>query len=84
MKTNRRHSKPARDDAVDDIRKTVCNLGLSNAEIYHNTYLSRGTIQKLLEARVGKPRTRYPSHMTLKGVAAAAGFEYRLVRRDED
>lgn len=76
--------KPARDNAVDEIRAAVRGLGLSNAEIYHNTYLSRSTITKLLEARPGKKRTRYPTFMTLKGVAAAGGMEYRLVRKETD
>lgn len=83
-KRRKYHSKPVRDEAVDEIRKAVRSLGLSNAEIYHNTYLSRGTISKLLEWRPGKKRTRYPSFMTLKGVAAASGMRYKLVKDDEE
>lgn len=70
--------KPARDSAVDEIRTVIQGLGLTNAEIYHNTYLSRGTIAKLLETRPGRKRTIYPTFMTLKGVAAAGGMEYVL------
>lgn len=77
-KKSRSNLKPAKDSAVDEIRAAVRGLGLSNAEIYHNTYLSRSTIAKLLEIRPGKKRTRYPTFMTLKGVAAAGGMEYRL------
>lgn len=76
-------TKPLRDTEVDNIRQAVRALGLSNAEIYHNTYLSRGTIAKLLEWRPGKKRTKYPAFMTLKGVAAAGGMEYRLVKKEE-
>jgi len=76
--------KPLRDAEVDNIRKAIRSLDLTNAEIYHNTYLSRGTITKLLEARPGKKRTKYPTFMTLKGVAAAGGMEYRLVKREEE
>jgi len=76
-------SKPVRDVEVDNIRQTVRRVGLTNAEVYNNTYLSRGTISKLLEWRPGKRRTRYPTFMTLKGVAAAMGKEYKLVDKKE-
>ena len=78
-----RKTKPLRDTEVDNIRATIRGLGMSNAEIYHNTYLSRGTIAKLLEWRPGKKRTKYPAFMTLKGVAAAGGLEYRLVKKED-
>jgi hypothetical protein len=76
--------KPTRDNAVDEIREAVKALGLTPAEIYHSTYLSRGTISKLLESRSGKKRTRYPTFMTLKGVAAAGGMRYKLIREEGD
>lgn len=82
-KPNSHKIKPTRDDAVDEIRKAIRSLGLDNATIYHQTYLSRGTISKLLEVRPGKKRTRYPTFMTLKGVAAAGEMEYRLVKKEE-
>lgn len=81
---SRRRVKPLRDVGVDEIRAAIRNTGMSNADIYHNTYLSRGTISKLLEWRPGKSRTRYPTFMTMKGVAAAGNMEYRLVKREDD
>lgn len=76
--------KPAKDSAVDEIRAAIRGLGLNNAEIYRNTYLSRGTITKLLEIRPGRKRTKYPTFMTLKGVAAAGGMKYKLIREEDD
>ena len=69
-----RPKKPKRDP---DVAKLVAQTdGYSNADIYHNTFLCRGTISKL---RGGK--TRRPSHMTMIGVAAAVGLEWRLVKK---
>jgi len=69
-----RYKKPARDADIDVlISKT---MPLSNAEIYHNTYLCRSTI-----ANLRRCRTRYPTHMTMVGVAAAVGLEWRLVKK---
>ena len=74
-KLNGHFEKPKRDTEVDRLAKAV-NF-LTPAQIYHKTWLSRGTIHRLT-----RRQTRYPSHMTLKGIAAAAGLEYRLVKKD--
>lgn len=73
-----RPEKPKRDSDIDALIAWTSHL--TNAEIYHNTYLSRSTINKLRERRPGKPRTRYPTHMTMQGVARAAGFIYKLTK----
>ena len=73
-----RPPKPKRDTDIDQLVRAT--LHLSNADIYHNTYLSRSTINKLRERRVGKHRTRYPTHMTMTGIAAAAGLRYKLTK----
>lgn len=70
--------KPEYDDDIDNLLYVIRNL--SNAQIFHNSFLSRGTIAKLRHPDLRK-RTRKPQHMTMRGTAAAAGFEYRLVRR---
>jgi hypothetical protein len=72
------HQKPKRDSDIDVLNSAVS--GFSNAEIYNNGYLSRGTIAKLRERRTGKKRTRYPSHMTMVGVAAACGMKWKLTK----
>ena len=79
--TNGHHrlTKPKRDMDIDSLRAMVRERGLSSAQVYHKTYLSRSTVAKLLENRHGKKRTRYPSHITMQGVARAAGHSYRLV-----
>jgi hypothetical protein len=69
-----RPKKPKRDN---DIEKLVAQTdSYSNADIYNKTFLCRGTIARL---RSGK--TRYPNHMTMVGVAAAVGLEWRLVKK---
>jgi len=70
----KRPKKPARDS---DIEKLVSQTdGYANADIYHRTFLCRGTI-----ANLRKGKTRYPTHMTMVGVAAAVGLEWRLVKK---
>jgi hypothetical protein len=73
-----RPQKPKRDHDIDALVRATSHL--TDAEIYHNTYLSRGTISKLRERRAGKKRTRYPTHMTMTGIAAAAGLIYKLTK----
>jgi hypothetical protein len=70
--------KPKRDLDIDALVRATSHL--TDAEIYHNTYLSRSTISKLRERRAGKKRTRYPTHMTMTGIAAAAGLIYKLTK----
>jgi hypothetical protein len=73
----KRPKKPQRDP---DIEKLVSQTdGWANADIYHNTFLSRGTIANL--RGTGRRKTRYPTHMTMVGVAAAVGLEWRLVKK---
>jgi hypothetical protein len=69
-----RPKKPKRDN---DIERLVAQTdGYANADIYHKTFLCRGTI-----ANLRKGKTRYPTHMTMVGVAAAVGLEWRLVKK---
>lgn len=84
-KTNgdKRPTKPKRDMDIDELRALVKDKQLSNAEVYHKTYLSRTTVSKLLETRPGYKRTRYPSHITMQGVARAAGASFKLVSNDD-
>lgn len=71
--------KPERPLVDPDISRLVRAIrSASDAELYHNSYLSRSTIQRL---RTGK--TRRPTHMTMTGIAAAAGMEFRLVPKGE-
>lgn len=74
----KRPAKPKRDPDIEAL--VMATQHMSNAEVWHNTYLSRGTINKLREQRVGKKRTRYPTHMTMAGVAAAAGMRWTLTK----
>jgi hypothetical protein len=48
---------------------------LENSQLYHNSYLSRGTINNLR-----KRKTKRPSHMTMVGIAAAAGLKWKLTK----
>jgi hypothetical protein len=70
--------KPIYDDDVDDLVSLM--EGHSTGAIYKDTWLSRGTISKLRHPDWSK-RTKKPQHMTMRGVASALGYEYRLVRR---
>lgn len=76
-RTRGRLDKPTDDsDSVADLNSLMDQTDMSDSDLYHNSYLSRGTIKRL---RAGI--TRYPQHMTLKGIAAAAGYEYVLRKR---
>jgi hypothetical protein len=70
------NGKASEKPAVDpDISKLVRAIRTSStADLYHNSYLSRGTIDRLR-----KQKTKRPQHLTMVGVANAAGLEYRLV-----
>lgn len=72
--SDKRPKKPLRDAEVDILAEAIS--GYDTTDLYHNSYLSRSTIKRL---RDGK--TRKPQHMTMTGIAAAAGFEYVLRRR---
>lgn len=75
-KPSKRARKPTRDTDVDEL--AVLMNGHEVNDIYHNSYLSRSTIRRLRDRQ-----TRVPQHMTMKGIAAALGFEYVLRRKGE-
>lgn len=68
--------RPSRDEQVFEVLHLVHNL--SAAEIARNSCVCASTVHK---ARIGPKHggTRYPRHMTLRAIAAVAGYEYRLV-----
>lgn len=76
---NNRPQRPKTDSDLDLLRAAA--RGHSNVDIYHKTYLSRGTITRLFESRAGKVRTRCPMHLTMRGAAEAIGLEWKLVKR---
>lgn len=64
--------KPLLDPDVHRLVRAVRSHAVS--DLYHNSYLSRGTIVRLM-----KNQTKRPQHLTMVGIANAAGLEYRLV-----
>ena len=71
-----RPKKPPIDPGISPLVRAV--RGNSVGDLYHNTYLSRSTIANLV-----KGKTRRPNHMTMTGIAAAAGLQYKLVRKGD-
>ena len=69
-----RPAKPEQDDDVEELADLISHMEVS--DLYHNSYLSRSCIRNLK-----KGITKKPQHMTMTGIAAAAGFEYVLRRR---
>jgi hypothetical protein len=73
--TDDRPEKPLRDPDIIILMRQVRTR--TTTELYQNSYLSRSTISNL---RKGK--TRRPTHMTMTGIAAAAGLVYKLTPKD--
>lgn len=69
-----RPEKPERDNEVDNLIDVLGDI--SDADIYHNSFVSRSTIRRL---RSGK--TKAPQFLTVQTMASAAGFEYVLKKR---
>lgn len=66
--------KPILDPGVAALARAIRTHKLD--DLYHNSYLSRSTIKRLKEQKTTKPQ-----HMTMVGIAQAAGFEYKLVKK---
>lgn len=73
-KANGKLQKPIHDPDVDRLVRAV--RGLSTADLYHNSYLSRGTIKRLRDGKTSRPQ-----HLTMVGIAQAAGMKYELVKK---
>jgi len=69
-------ARPVRPDFDPDL-VSIRHMGKSfgAVHLYHHSFLSRGTIYKILNSQ-----TKRPTHMTMTGIARAMGYEYKLVR----
>ena len=73
----KRKIKPDHDSDVFELLHALA--GRTHAEVSRATYVAAGTVSKIRKGyKYGG--TRYPQHMTMKGLAQAAGLEYKLVR----
>lgn len=73
----RRRIKPDHDVDVFELLHALA--GRSHSDVARSTYISPTTVSRIRKGyKYGG--TRYPQHITMKGLAAAAGLEYRLVR----
>lgn len=73
----RRLVKPKQDSDVAELARLMSEHEVS--DIYHNSYLSRTTIKRLMDRK-----TRVPQHMTMQGIAAAIGLVYVLRRKGDE
>ena len=69
--------KPLRDPDIDKVQAII--KGLTVADVYYNSYLSKSCIRNLK-----KNVTRKPQHMSMVGMLASAGFEYQIRRKKDD
>lgn len=82
VKKRSRHSnpraadKPSVDPSVEELAKLIEEDGLSDSDIYENSYLSRSTIQRLT-----RQVTRRPMGLTIRGIAGAAGYDLVFQKR---
>jgi len=72
--------KPLVDPGIAEVLRLCARM--STHQVYLRTFVSKSAIRKL--RRNDDKATRRPQHLTLSGIAAAAGYEYRLQRKKTD
>jgi hypothetical protein len=71
---NGKLKKPIHDPDVAQLVRAVRSITID--DLYYNSYLSRSTIKRLREGKTSRPQ-----HLTMVGIAQAAGYKYELVKK---
>ena len=65
-----------KDPVIDELRTQLTRRKMTILELHERSGVSKGTIRKWFYGD-----TKRPTHATVKAVAIALGFQYKLVRR---